>query len=629
MREKHNRLTSTRGVHLLLAFVGYSALSVLFFEPSNPFSSSQIVGGAVGDPAQMIWFLAWTPFAIIHHTNPFFSNYLDYPYGINMMSNTSSFLLGLLGFPLTLLKGPIETFNVLMRLGLVASATAMYFVLTKVTKFRLAAFAGGIFYGYGSYEIFEGGQHLNLAFNPFPPLILWCIYEIFIGQNKSVRKFGIWLAVLSSMQFFIDAEILSDTMIVALIGLALIALANRELVKDKIINALPAIYIGIVIGVVVLAYPLWMLLLGPRHINGPVDLEWITSQYRADLFGFFEKTTEYLLQPNGHYLASGNGNYVWTSGDAYVGLPIFLVIGGLFITSRKDRIVHWIGILAVIAMTLSLGPELTVDRNITHIPLPAYLIQHFWIFDNTIWLRFGILVYLFIAALMAISSEKVFLAITNARPSGVIERFLNDHKIQRPALKKVLGLLVAAVVLLWAFAPFETSLPITSSSVQYPTQLPQLLKEGTPNGAVVQAFPYLVSGSDSPMLWQAEDRFSFRLVAGYATVPEQGHGSYQVNPTNSQLYLNETLQSLTSTNAALNTASGLTAVNACQTFAQMITDTSTQTLVLWPFSQHWNKILAFFKPLIGEPSVQFSGGAVWFHLLHRVGVPKCEYAAKL
>ena len=84
-------------------------IAVLAYWPVMPFDASKLphlLGAGAGDPAQMSWFLAWTPFALGHGLNPFFTNYIDYPLGVNLASNTSVPLLGLLAAPVTLRAGP-------------------------------------------------------------------------------------------------------------------------------------------------------------------------------------------------------------------------------------------------------------------------------------------------------------------------------------------------------------------------------------------------------------------------------------------------------------------------------------------------------------------------------------------
>jgi hypothetical protein len=98
-----------RVLALGLPFTIYLALSVIFFDHARSWTRS-FLGGA-GDPLPCIWFLNWWPFAIAHHLNPFISNYVWYPKGFNFSWATAVPLAALLGTPLTLLGGPVLTYN--------------------------------------------------------------------------------------------------------------------------------------------------------------------------------------------------------------------------------------------------------------------------------------------------------------------------------------------------------------------------------------------------------------------------------------------------------------------------------------------------------------------------------------
>src|ERR1035441_5707453 len=79
-----------------LAIGAYVVLAVMAYWPVMPLDASKLphpLGAGAGDPAQMSWFLAWTPFALGHGLNPFFTNYIDFPLGVNLASNTSVPLL--------------------------------------------------------------------------------------------------------------------------------------------------------------------------------------------------------------------------------------------------------------------------------------------------------------------------------------------------------------------------------------------------------------------------------------------------------------------------------------------------------------------------------------------------------
>ncbi|MGC8463709.1 MAG: hypothetical protein ACP5P9_08590, partial [Acidimicrobiales bacterium] len=155
----------------VLAIVVYAALAVVVFWhlwTSDPTQVSQ----PGGDQFSNMWFLEWVPFAIAHGHNPFFSNFANYPFGVNLLTNTSALLLGLAASPITVVWGPVASFNVLLTLALPASATSGYFLARRFTTWRPAAFVAGLLYGFSPYEIAQSAGHLNLTFVVFPPLVL-------------------------------------------------------------------------------------------------------------------------------------------------------------------------------------------------------------------------------------------------------------------------------------------------------------------------------------------------------------------------------------------------------------------------------------------------------------------------
>ena len=65
------------------------------------------------DPLDAAWFLGWVPWAIAHGHNPFFTNWMYYPSGMNLASQILMPLLGLVAAPVTWLFGPLATSNLL------------------------------------------------------------------------------------------------------------------------------------------------------------------------------------------------------------------------------------------------------------------------------------------------------------------------------------------------------------------------------------------------------------------------------------------------------------------------------------------------------------------------------------
>ncbi len=144
-----------------------------------------------GDQFSNMWFLRWLPFALVHAHNPFFSNFANYPFGVNLLTNTSSLFLGTLISPVTVVWGPVAAFNTVSTLALAASAGSGYLFVREWTTWRPTAFVGGLLYGFGPYAMAQSNAgHTNLTFVVFPPLILLAVSRIVVVQRGRARRGG-------------------------------------------------------------------------------------------------------------------------------------------------------------------------------------------------------------------------------------------------------------------------------------------------------------------------------------------------------------------------------------------------------------------------------------------------------
>ena len=84
------------------------------------------VGGA--DGVAYAWYFEWTHQSFLHAYNPFVTTALNAPFGVNLMWNTSLFLLSVVCLPLTMTIGPFATVGLLFVLAPFLSATSAYLV---------------------------------------------------------------------------------------------------------------------------------------------------------------------------------------------------------------------------------------------------------------------------------------------------------------------------------------------------------------------------------------------------------------------------------------------------------------------------------------------------------------------
>ena len=160
----------------------YLVLGLVAYWPVLPGISDHFFG-RTADYVLSAWFIGWIPHAITHGLNPFFTNSMFVPTGVNLAQNTESPLLGLIGAPLTEAFGPLVTTNVLMVLAMPVSATAAFVVLRKWKVWLPGAALGGLLYGFSPYMVGQGSDHLVFTFVPIPPFIALSIVSDSAAQR--------------------------------------------------------------------------------------------------------------------------------------------------------------------------------------------------------------------------------------------------------------------------------------------------------------------------------------------------------------------------------------------------------------------------------------------------------------
>ncbi len=599
-------------VLVALAIGAYVVLAVLAYWPVLPLDASKLphVGGAgAGDPAQMSWFLAWTPFALGHGLNPLFSNYIDFPLGVNLASNTSVPLLGLLAWPVTLASGPVASFNVLMRIALAGSATSMFFVARRWVRWWPAAFAAGLLYGFGSYMTFEGSVHLDLAFMVIPPLLLWCLDELLVTQQRSPIKLGVALGLLGGAQFLIDPEVLAYCAVMAAVGLILLALTHRHEVPARVRAAAPGLVAACVCFAALGGYPIGYFLAGPRRIAHAIQPAGAIAAFHVDLLRPVLRSS-----PHG------------TNSSGYLGIPLLIGLVALAVLWRRLGIVRFALSCAGVAFLLSLGPRLTVDGHSLGIWLPEALFEHVPVLVDLEPVRIAGIEMLFLAIVLAVGLDRTRAWILENSQStqggqrhgaaawarGVASRFQSDPGLQTGAL---------VVLVAVAFVPLLDQLPVVQEQRAIAPQLTASLARSVPNGGVVLALPYPRAHDDEPMLWQAVDEMSFRLVGGYALVPgARGQGGYYIAQ-------GPALRELSSLLTALPAAPGVRPASACRPLEAVAREYNADALVLRTRQGALRTGgVEMLTKILGPPSASFRAGAVWYDLGGRTANWSCPPA---
>lgn len=492
-------------------FFVYIIVAALIFWPATPWNASRLperpfqLNAGFGDPAQMTWFLAWVPYALRHGLNLFHTNFLDYPKGVDLANGQLAPLLGMLAAPFTVALGPVASFNILLRLAFASSAGSMFCLLRTWTRWP-AAFVGGLLYGFGPYMVAEGHQHLNLVFVPIPPMMVWCLYELFVTRRRSPLKMGLLLGALAGAQALIEQEILVLMLVVILTGLIGASILRPKAIRERFAPLVRATIPAILVFVSITGYMLWSMFFASGHLVGTTLPVSRLQLLRADLLGPIVPSVNQLISStsstariiNADMFVHGN----LTENTSYLGFPIVILIGAFAVKWRRSRVVLLSFSLAVVAFILSLGSRLTIDGHATSIPLPEAIAAHVPLLDNVMPVRFSFVVWLFAVIVLATGAD----------------HFLSWLAIEKPLQLSVKAGEVAGIILLaLALALIIPRIPFRTQAPNFPQDTLSTLNN-IPVGSVVLTYPLALNPFTEAMSWQAAEGMRFRLIGGYATV---------------------------------------------------------------------------------------------------------------
>ncbi|HEY2304699.1 MAG TPA: hypothetical protein VGI05_02340 [Streptosporangiaceae bacterium] len=541
----------------------YLVLACLLYWPATPFGTGHLPGCACGDPEQETWFLAWTSHALTHGLNPFFTQYLNAPRGANLAIDTAMPLLGVLGMPITLLAGPVATFNLLLKLGLAASGASMFWVLRRYTSWWPAAFGGGLLFAFSPYLAGQAVRHVFLIFVPLVPLFIPLLDDWLVSRRRSPVRSGLLLGLVAALQYLISPEILLTSTIMAVVGLAWLALRYPRAVPERAGALARGLAAALPVFLVIAGYAIWLLIAGPNRPAGPVHILSGLARYHADLLSPLFPTGRQLLAPGvlkavGERLPAGGT----IENGFYLGFPLLVLLCYFVIRYRRVPLVAVAAVIGLVAFILGLGAKLTVAGKASGIPLPFAVFTRLPILQNLEPARLSLYVQLAAAVIVAVGLDRTWAygwrrtstVAGHGQPSpadslvpvavpatgkGHGQRPAPPHGAAGPgdtqgpadpgppgqgegppgrARGWVRPVVVAAVGLVALF-PLVPELPIHSHPVRVPRFFTSTQVRGVPPGAVVLTFPFELAPRNDAMMWQAASGMRFRLLGGDVFAP--------------------------------------------------------------------------------------------------------------
>ncbi|MHB8509658.1 MAG: hypothetical protein ACYDGR_13590, partial [Candidatus Dormibacteria bacterium] len=423
----------------------YSLLSLVTFRLawSDP---THLANGDPGDLSLFLWFMRWTPYAVQHHQSALFTNWAGYPHGLNLMWNTPVYLLTLLLGPLTSLRGPVFSYNVLVTLAPTLSAFAGFIALRRYVSHNLPALLGGALYGFSPYVMAQSLGHPNLSMVFAPPLFLLLLDEIYCRRRVHAVFAGACLGLVAGAQLLVSEEILATSVLCALVGTVVLAvLAPRRAIR-AIPRVVLAMTVAVVVGLSIATVPMYVQFFGPNVIHGGI---YAANSFGADLLSFVEPYRLVWLSPDDMAAAYSHFTGNVSEWDTYIGAPLLVILGIVTVRAWPLLLVRVSALMVLLMAALSLGPSLHVNGQDLHIAMPEQLVDRLPLLSDLIPSRLGLYMYLFLAILLAVAVDGV-------------QRWLAAGRTRRPrpvsALVPAMGF-VAALFPLFPTIDYPASIP--------------------------------------------------------------------------------------------------------------------------------------------------------------------------
>jgi hypothetical protein len=473
-------------------------------------------------------------------------------------------------------------------ISIAGSATAAFFAFRRWAPWTPAAYAGGLLYGCSPYVVSQGVAHINLAMAPFPPVLLILLDDILNRHKWSAHRSGVALGALLSAQLLTSSEVLASSLVLSLIGIALIVVFRWREVTERFRRAGKAFGFALTTFLVVSAYPLWVLLFGPYHFSGPVQSKATLNALSNDLVSLVVPSNMQRISPSGlqHISNTIAPLWLWTGENGgYVGLPLLIVTVLIAVRYRHIGIVRFASVMGLVALVFSFGPTLMVDGHSTGIPLPFRLLTAMPFLNSLVASRFSLYVGLFAALLLAVGVDRL-------RASGY-----GRIGPGRPAAVAALLIGVTALV------PLIPAWPYPSSPTAVPTFFASGAVDAIPSRSVLLTYPYPDYPFAQPMYWQSLDGLRFKMPGGDLISPASIEAkNHQAGETTTQLYL-EACESGESVQPTSNYLEQVT---------NDLINWDVGTIVVTETAGNPQCALQLFDAVLGRPPRMDSGVWVWF-----------------
>lgn len=355
----------------------YLVLALLFTWPliGSFTTHTPAIDKYISDDQFFLWQYWWTKTALIDHANELWkTTMLFFPTGVDLRAGVDGIFPTLLSIPFQLLTNNlILSYNLVLLLMFIGAAITTNLLVLDLTRSRFAALCGGIIFGFSSFLLQRGLQHMNILSALWIPFFVLCFLRAFrtakirwaiaAGVGLALAALGSWYYLLASLIF---------------VGLGVL----WELAQQRPVMRATSICLGVAfILILPFAIPSISSFIEDPPLPVQPGLRLVAS---LDVLGF--------LTPPSWLLVGGSVTqpidgmlFLWHERIAYLGVVELALVIWWFgrrqsLRQTSPSSTHaekfWMFVSVVFAL-LALGPNLTMAGTSIDVPMPSDLLLKF------------------------------------------------------------------------------------------------------------------------------------------------------------------------------------------------------------------------------------------------------------
>jgi hypothetical protein len=345
----------------LIILLSYLLLSAVYTYPLIVRMNTMLPIDTTGinDQFIFVWNIWWTKTALLAHRNPFFTDYIYYPFGTNLAFHTFSFAYNLMAlFLMTLSFGKLKlipSYNLLVLWSFTSAGFFQYLLMRQLGASRKAAFCGGVIFSFSAAHLSMMPRFHNLCMEFLPLILFFCCRWLESRKSRHLIMIACSMSVLlynSLVYFFI--------MVIILIHV----IKKRISIDGKLLKRF--VLACAVFGA--LSLPVLSGIVGDLA-NREIAVETFPFFIGSDLANYLLPSADHMLFKPIEFLSHKTRQAEFW-GDLFLTYSLLLSVAISVVLVNKKRNMFWL-ILALSSLLLSFGFYMTWDgAPVINFPMP-------------------------------------------------------------------------------------------------------------------------------------------------------------------------------------------------------------------------------------------------------------------